>query len=162
MLLQMAKFHSFLCLSNIPFYICTMSSFSIYLLTGTGYFHIFITVNNGAINTRVYVSYKLLLLFFSPRKTAPWFCLFSNSSELYWREMLFIREPLRSLTNTLRGGKRPSDLFKDSIPLAKSTQIWWAVFRRLHRQDCFWSRGWRCLWLYASKVSMDGNWFFVD
>ena len=97
-----------------------------------GYFHIFITVNNIAMNTRVYVSFKLLL-FFSPRKTVLWFCSFSNSSELYWREMLFIRGSLRNLTNNLRGSKRLPDLFKDSIPLAKSTQIWWAVFRRLHR-----------------------------
>ena len=78
MLLQMARFHSFLCLVMfhcvyiyiyiyIYIYVHTTSSVSIHLLVDTGCFHILVVVNNAAVNIRVhiYLSSYLLFLFSS-------------------------------------------------------------------------------------------------
>ena len=53
MLLQMAKFCSFIWLSSIPSYINTMSALPIYLLMDAGCFHILAIVNIAAVNTGV-------------------------------------------------------------------------------------------------------------
>ena len=60
-----------------------------------------------------------------------------------------------------------SDLFKDSIPLAKSTQIRWTVFRRLHRlgfaseaegEDAFDYMLLRWVWLAADSLWIIPQW----
>ena len=56
MLLQMALFHSFKWLSNIPFYICTTSCLSMHLLMDLGCLYILTVVNSAAMNTGVHVS----------------------------------------------------------------------------------------------------------
>ena len=67
MLLQMAVFHSFLWLSNIPLYICTMSSFS----SVDGHlvcFHVLAIVNSAALNIGVHVSFRTMIFFrYMPR-----------------------------------------------------------------------------------------------
>ena len=51
MLLQMALFCSFLWLSNIPLYICTISSVAFQLLNGHfGCFHVSAVENSAAVN----------------------------------------------------------------------------------------------------------------
>ena len=60
MLLQMAKFHSFLWLCGIPLYICTTSLF-IHLSVGghLGCFHVLAIVNSAAMNIGVHVSFQI-------------------------------------------------------------------------------------------------------
>ena len=68
MLLQMALFHSFLWLSNIPLYICTIIPlyiciffiyFSVYGYLGC--FHVLAIVNSAAVNTGVRVSFRSMI-----------------------------------------------------------------------------------------------------
>ena len=77
MLLQMAKFNSFLWLSSIPLYIYTTSSFSIHLLIETGCCHILVIVNNATVNTgvRVYFQISVFVFFqYTERSgTARWY-----------------------------------------------------------------------------------------
>ena len=64
MLLQMTKFHSFLWLSSTPLYICTTSSLSIHLLTGTWVTSIILAiVNNAAMNIGCIYLFKLVFSF---------------------------------------------------------------------------------------------------
>ena len=57
--LQMTQFHSFLWLSNIPFYICTTTYLSIHLSMDIylGCFHDLPVVNSAAVNIGVHVSF---------------------------------------------------------------------------------------------------------
>ena len=64
MLLQMALFHSFLWLSNIPLYICTTSSLSIPPLmevVALGCFHVLTILNSAAMNIGLHVSFQLMV-----------------------------------------------------------------------------------------------------
>ena len=59
MLLQMALFHSFLWLSNIPLYIYIYHIFFIHLSVDghLGCFHVLAIVNSATVNIRVHVSF---------------------------------------------------------------------------------------------------------
>ena len=62
MLLQMALFHSFLWLSNIPLYICTTSSLPIPLRMDIWVASMFgYCVNSVAMNIRVHVSFQIII-----------------------------------------------------------------------------------------------------
>ena len=63
MLLQMALFHSFLCLSNSPLYTCTTSSISIPLSMGISVGSVLAVVNSAAMNIGVHLSFQIM--FFS-------------------------------------------------------------------------------------------------
>ena len=71
MLLQMAKYHSFLWLSSVPLYIYNIyiyciyktSSLSIHLLIDTGCFHMLAIVTNDAMNIRMHVSFQISIFF---------------------------------------------------------------------------------------------------
>ena len=83
MLLQMAIFHYFLWLSNIPFCVCVcvcvcvciyiyihthyilFSYLSIHLLMDTSCFHVLAIVNNAAINISVHISFQSRVFVFS-------------------------------------------------------------------------------------------------
>ena len=56
MLLQMALFHSFLWLSNIPLYVCTTSSYPFICWWMLCYFHVLAIMNSFAVNVGVRVS----------------------------------------------------------------------------------------------------------
>ena len=59
--LQMAQFCSFLWLSNIPLYICTISSLSIHLLTFTLLSCLLAIVNSAAMNIGMYVYFGIMI-----------------------------------------------------------------------------------------------------
>ena len=63
MLLQVTNFHSYLWLCNIPLYVNTMSSSSIYLypcVDGlSGYFYILAFIDNNIVNVGVCVSFQI-------------------------------------------------------------------------------------------------------
>ena len=63
MLLQMALFHSFLCLSNSPLYTCTTSSISIPQSMGISVGSVLAVVNSAAMNIGVHLSFQIM--FFS-------------------------------------------------------------------------------------------------
>ena len=61
MLLQMALFHSFLWLNNIPLYICTTSSLSIHLSNRhLGCFRVLAIVNSVSMKIGVHVSFQII------------------------------------------------------------------------------------------------------
>ena len=63
MLLKMALFHSFLCLSSIPVYMFNTSYLSIHLFDGhMGCFHVLAIVNNVAMKIRAHVSFWIRVL----------------------------------------------------------------------------------------------------
>ena len=67
MLLQMAKFHSFLWLSNIVLYIYVykyIHIFFIHLLMDTGGFYILAIVNNATMNIGVHISFQISVFIF--------------------------------------------------------------------------------------------------
>ena len=177
----MAKFHSFLWLSSIPLYILYIYIYYTFFIHSSvvghlGYFDVSAVVNNASMNIRVYVSFQIIAFcFFSDRLSFVGFvCLFvcfSNCSESQRRrEMLFIRSPLKRLTHTSKGGKSVSDLLKDSITLAKSTQTWWAVFRTLHSlrvasevegEDTFGCAHLRGVWLAGDCLWINPQWTYM-
>ena len=70
MLLQMALFHSFTWLGNIPLYICTSSSHiyhtSLYTYHSSvnghlGCFHVLVIVNSAAVNPEVHASFQIMV-----------------------------------------------------------------------------------------------------
>ena len=61
MSLQMALFCSFLWLSNIPLYICILSSLSIHLSMTFRLLHVQAIVKSTAMNIRVYASFQILV-----------------------------------------------------------------------------------------------------
>ena len=68
MLLEMALFHSFLWLNNIPLYIYTTSSLFISLGGHLGCFHVLAIINSAAVNIEVHVSFQtMLFLGYMPR-----------------------------------------------------------------------------------------------
>ena len=67
MLLQMAKFHSFVCvwLSIISLHMYTTPSLSIHLLIKfLGSFHVLAIIYTAAMNTGVHVSFQIIVFFF--------------------------------------------------------------------------------------------------
>ena len=70
MLLQMALFHSFQWLSNIPLYICTISSLLSSVNEHLGCFHVLAIVNSAAMNIGVHVSFQISVFIFS--EYMPW------------------------------------------------------------------------------------------
>ena len=65
MFLQMALFHSFLCLSNIPLYIYTTSSLPTHLFMDTCCFHILAIVKSVVMNIGVHVCFWIRVFIFS-------------------------------------------------------------------------------------------------
>ena len=64
----MARFHSFLLLSNILLYVCVTSILAIRVIDGhPGYFHILAIVNNAAMNIRVHDLFELVFSFFKDK-----------------------------------------------------------------------------------------------
>ena len=63
MLLQIALFHSFLCLSNSALYTCTSSSLSIPLSMDISVAYVLPVVNSAAVNIGVHLSFQIM--FFS-------------------------------------------------------------------------------------------------
>ena len=61
MLLQMAKLHSFLWLSSIPWYICTPASLSTH--PSVDCFHILAIVNNAAMDVDLHLSFPMSVSF---------------------------------------------------------------------------------------------------
>ena len=70
MLLQMAKFHIIMWLSNIPLYVCiyNTSSLSIHMLTNTGFFHILVIVDDAIRNTGMHASFQISVFIFFGHK----------------------------------------------------------------------------------------------
>ena len=66
MLLHMARFYSFLWLSNIPLYISSTSSLSFHLSMGSylGCFHNLANVNNAIVNIGVHISLQISFVIF--------------------------------------------------------------------------------------------------
>ena len=59
--LQMALIHPFLRQSNIPLYICTMSSLPIPVYGRLGCFHVLAIVNSASVNTGVHLSFQTIV-----------------------------------------------------------------------------------------------------
>ena len=71
MLLQMALFHSFLWLKNIPLYIVYVPHLFIHSSVAAGHlscFHVLAIVNSAAVNIEVHVSFQIMVFFgYMPR-----------------------------------------------------------------------------------------------
>ena len=61
---QMARFHTFLWLSNVPLYICTTVSLCIHVSVDTGCLHILVIVNIAVINIGMHMSFQINVLGF--------------------------------------------------------------------------------------------------
>ena len=87
MSLQKTQSHSFSWLSNIPLYICTISSLSIYLLTGHwGRFHVLAVVNSSTISPLLPESWQPGCTCTGRRKEA-WGKLISPKESMYRYEV---------------------------------------------------------------------------
>ena len=70
MCLQMAQFHSYLWLSDIPLYVCIYHIFFFHSSVDghLGYFHVLSIVNSAAVNIGVHVSFWIMIFFrYMPR-----------------------------------------------------------------------------------------------